>query len=230
MAISALGTTGIPPSSQSEAQYILKVLWNYYSNKFLKLIFTSCLLSCGRDNLCSRKVMPESAASSANHCACVELSLQKELEKLHFCSLWCFAYSFPPAFFRKGGINPHQNPTSLIPSCSCTLAKPFLKSAACFYSSWSQCWGLQSSCVCRVPGQGTGDISSVGAFHPAGSLFHGKSPSFLPTRDEVTRLISKATVTCLTSCSHFCFYYWISRPHSALQHLDCCDWVLFLNI
>lgn len=37
---------------------------------------------------------------------------------------------------------------------------------------------------------------SVGAFRPAGSLFHGKSPpSSLLTRDGVTRLVPKAAVT-----------------------------------
>lgn len=156
--------------------------------------------------------MHESAASSAAVPAWskVQHSLQKELEKLDFCSLWCFAYSFPPVFFRKRGINP----TSLILPCSFTLAKLFMKSATCFYSPCS----LQSWVPVFAGCQGKAHVPSllfagcrVDAVHPAGSLFHVKSSSLL-TREEVTRLIPKAAAPFfLTSCSHFCFYCWNSR-------------------
>lgn len=64
---------------------------------------------------------------------------------------------------RGGGNKPPPKPNSLIPSCSYTLAKLFLKSAACFSSSWSQIveFTKLSFCVFRVPGRGTGNISCV---------------------------------------------------------------------
>lgn len=188
MAISALGTSGIPPSAQSEAQHILQVLWNYYSNKFLKLIFTSCLLSCGRDNLCSRKVTHESAASSANVpvWSKIQLSLQNELEKLHFCSLWCFASSFLPAFFRKGGINPtNTQPASSLPAVA-PLLNHFgnLQPISTPLEAMLQ-FAKSSSCVCRMPGRGTVtsllEMLSI-LLDPCfmGNLLHLSSPEMWP--------------------------------------------------
>lgn len=132
------------------------------------------------------------------------------------------------AFFKKGGINPHQNPTSLIPSCSCTIAKLFLKSATCFYSSWRQYCSLQSWVLAFARCQGKAQMKSLliagcsgGAFHPAGSLFHGKSSSLL-TRDEVTRLqchfltscsllllLNFQAMLCLTAPRPCCDFFWI---------------------